>query len=267
MIEAIEGPVAGITLSREGLRVLKRLARSMKGLEVYVHDGVPENIPEARRFDRVSAITEAVFYRYRGLIYVMPAGIVVRAVGRLAENKHTDPAVVVMDVYARWAVSLLSGHEGGANRLAEQAAWIMDAEPVVTTTSEAVRTVIAGIGCRKGASADDIIRALGAALSEAGLGFDDVRLLASADIKQMETGLQEAAKRLNIGLRFISSDTIRSSFREFDRSKFVMSKVNLPAVAEPSALLAGSRTCLILKKRVYNQVTVALARERCLWWE
>jgi cobalt-precorrin 5A hydrolase len=41
----------------------------------------------------------------------------------------------------------------------------------------------------------------------------------------------------------------------------VQEKVNLPAVAEPAALLAGRRTRLLLPKTVYHGVTVAIARE------
>jgi len=70
-----------------------------------------------------------------------------------------------------------------------------------------------------------------------------------------------AAKALGIPLRFIPSGDIRGSTRGFDRSNFVEEAINLPAVAEPAALLAGRRTQLILPKKVYKGVTVAVARE------
>jgi cobalt-precorrin 5A hydrolase len=44
----------------------------------------------------------------------------------------------------------------------------------------------------------------------------------------------------------------------------VEEQVNLPAVAEPVALLAGRRTQLILSRRIYNGVTAAVARESFL---
>ena len=82
-----------------------------------------------------------------------------------------------------------------------------------------------------------------------------------------EAGLLAAARELNVPLKFVSSEEIRQSRRGFTRSKFVQSRVNLPAVAEPSALLAGRRTKLLLPKQKYPTVTVALAAESCLWSE
>jgi len=88
-----------------------------------------------------------------------------------------------------------------------------------------------------------------------------VRLLSSASIKADEEGLLAAARELKVPLRFIAADEIRESVREFDHSPFVKEKVNLPAVAEPCALLAGRRTRLVLPKRSYDGVTIALAEE------
>jgi cobalt-precorrin 5A hydrolase len=91
-----------------------------------------------------------------------------------------------------------------------------------------------------------------------------VRLLASADVKAQEEGLMEAARRLGVPLRIVPSEEIRAAGRDFARSDFVMEKVDLPAVAEPAALLAGRRTRLLLPKTARDGVTVAVAVENCL---
>lgn len=66
----------------------------------------------------------------------MASGIVVRMIAPLLEGKDRDPAIVVMDDAGRFAVSLLSGHLGGANRLAEQCALASDATAVITTATD-----------------------------------------------------------------------------------------------------------------------------------
>jgi cobalt-precorrin 5A hydrolase len=141
---------------------------------------------------------------------------------------------------------------------------ILGAEPVITTTTEALKTIIVGVGCRRGVEPSKIEQAVELAVKDAGATIEQVRLMASADIKADEEGLILAARRLGIPLRFIPSEDIRSTTRIFTRSLFVQEQVNLPAVAEPAALLAGRRTQLILPRKVYNGVTAAVARESFL---
>ena len=76
------------------------------------------------------------FQQADGLIYIGAAGIAVRAVAPCLKDKLTDPAVVVVDEQGTYAISLLSGHVGGANELARRTAGILGAEPVITTASD-----------------------------------------------------------------------------------------------------------------------------------
>ncbi len=255
-----------ITLSNEGKVLADILAKAMPEVSVYLHSDITSSeCANVKLFESTIKLTAQIFSKYESLIYIMPCGVVVRALDGHLKSKKTDPAVVVMDVGGRFAVSLLSGHEGGANTVAVNVANILGATPVVSTTTEAVKTLIIGIGCRKGANANDITRAINTALAEIGANIEEVRMLASADIKSEETGLLEAGKELNIPIRFISSEEIRNTRRDIQCSKFVQEKVNLPAVAEPAALLAGNRTEILLPRKVINHITVAIARERCLW--
>jgi cobalt-precorrin 5A hydrolase len=252
--------IAIITLSNEGAQVAAKLAEGLAGTEVFLHAGVVAPF-EAKRFERLFDLTAELFDRCDGLVYVAPTGAVVRAIAPCLKDKTTDPAVVVVDVGARWAVSLLSGHEGGANELAVAVANVLGAEPVITTTTEAAKDLIVGVGCRRGVAAEAIVAAIREALSAAGCELGQVRLLASADLKADEAGLLAAARELGLPLRFVASEEIAGTTRAFERSEFVQEKVNLPAVAEPAALLAGRRTRLILPKRITSGVTVAIARE------
>jgi len=255
--------IAVISLSNEGARIAARLAARWEACEVFLHAGVTE-MPQARRFDRMADLTREVFTLVEGLVYVAPTGAVVRAVAPCLRHKAVDPAVVVVDAGGRWAVSLLGGHEGGANELALAVANILGAEPVVSTTTEAVKDLIVGVGCRRNAAAAAIVAAVREALAMAGCDLGRVRLLASAEIKTNESGLREAARELRLPLRLLPADEIRHTARAFAHSAFVEEKVDLPAVAEPAALLAGRRTQLLLPKQILHGVTVAIARENCL---
>lgn len=252
-----------ITLCDQGARVAWALAEKLGDTHVYVHECVAEPL-EARRFSAVVKLTEQIFGEYKRLVYIAPCGVVVRAIAPLIRHKLSDPAVVVVDVGGRYAVSLLSGHEGGANQLALEVANALGAEPVISTTTEAVKKLTVGVGCRRGAKAEEIAGAIQQALAQVNANIADVRFLASADLKADEAGLLQAAQQLNLPLRFIRADEILSTVKQFSHSQFVADKVNLPAVAEPSALLAGRRTKLILPKTIINGITVAIAQENSL---
>ncbi|MCX5780740.1 MAG: cobalt-precorrin 5A hydrolase [Firmicutes bacterium] len=77
-----------------------------------------------------------VFSKYKRIICIMAAGIVVRSLANLTSSKFNDPAIVVVDEAGRFAISLLSGHVGGANRLAEEVAGHLCGQAVITTATD-----------------------------------------------------------------------------------------------------------------------------------
>jgi len=256
--------IAFITLSKEGAILAGRLAQSLPNTHIYLHENV-DTSRNGRRFSSIKDLTADIFREYQGLVFIAPCGVAVRAIAPHISHKTLDPAVVAVDVGGRWAVSLVGGHEGGANDLAVSVANLIFAEPVITTTSEALKDVIVGVGCRRGTKAESIVAAVKAALDEADLELAQVRLLSSVEIKADEEGLLAAARDLGLPLIFISHEGILGSAKEFQHSEFVQERRHLPAVAEPAALLAGRRTKLVLTKRIHNGVTVAIARESCSW--
>lgn len=80
--------------------------------------------------------TEAHFLKADGLVFIGAAGIAVRAIAPFIKDKKTDPAIVVADELGTWAISLLSGHMGGANQLANMVAEILGGQAVITTATD-----------------------------------------------------------------------------------------------------------------------------------
>lgn len=254
--------IACISLSSEGAKICETICKS-SAADFYLHSSATANLKPIAHFERVADLTSEIFGKYEGLIYVMPTGVVVRSIAPLLVNKYQDPAVVVLDVLGRWAISLLSGHEGGANDLAYRVANLVGAEEVVTTTTEAEKSIIAGIGCRRGVRREQVLEAFALALERSGIAQNAVRHIATAGLKQNEYGLLQAAQSLGVPLRIIPDSDIMEYGGGFERSEFVEKKTGLPAVAEPCALLGGRRCRLILKRIALNGVTVALAEECC----
>jgi cobalt-precorrin 5A hydrolase len=133
--------VAGVALiaaSRAGARLTARLGKVWPQASAYVLARyVEQSGAVAHRID--GSLKDALpdlFARHRALVFFLPVGAVVRLIAPHLEDKRTDPAVVAVDDGGRFAVSLLSGHAGGANALAERVAALLGATPVVTTAVE-----------------------------------------------------------------------------------------------------------------------------------
>src|SRR5271166_5249703 len=101
---------------------------------------------------------------YRQWVLVMATGIAVRYLEGFIKDKRSDPGVVVIDEGCRFAVSLLGGHEGGANLLAYRVANLIGAVRASTPLTAAFSRLSLGLGCRKGIRADNIDAAVRQAL-------------------------------------------------------------------------------------------------------
>ncbi len=94
------------------------------------------SLPEVSMKESVSASVAECFGRADAIVFFAAAGIAVRSIAPCLRHKSSDPAVVVVDETGKFCISLLSGHAGGANALAEQIAALIGATPVITTATD-----------------------------------------------------------------------------------------------------------------------------------
>lgn len=196
-------------------------------------------------------------------ILIGATGIAVRFLDGLAQDKHTDPAMVVLDEAGRFAVSLLAGHEGGANALAYRVAALVGAVPVVTTASEALKPLVVGIGCRKDVSRERIEAAVRHALGERSI--DEVREMATVDLKANEPGLLAFCAAFDLPLRVFARATLAARPWVSNPSAWVRQNVGLDGVCEPCALVASPRGRLLVPKTSLDGVAVAVVQDQ--WME
>jgi cobalt-precorrin 5A hydrolase len=209
------------------------------------------------------------FKDHSAWVLVMASGIAVRLLTGLPEDKHSDPAVVVIDEACRYAIPLLGGHEGGANDLANRLANIFGAVPVVTTATEALKPLVLGIGCRKGVTLLQVESAVSEALLQI-KGSDDektlssVRELVTVDLKKHEPALLEFSAKHQLPLRWFSSADIAARAWTGQPSEWVRQAIGLDGVCEPCALMAGSRGRLLVPKTTLDGVAVAIVEDRTI---
>jgi len=77
-----------------------------------------------------------IFEHFDGIVFISSTGIAIRISAPFIKSKSDDPAIVVVDDLGRYSISLLSGHLGGANELAEHIAKYLKCQAIITTASD-----------------------------------------------------------------------------------------------------------------------------------
>lgn len=130
--------LALVAITANGARLARRLRDGLGG-ELHVSRRyVTLAGAGARLFDPgdLRELLATLWRENDALVCVMASGIVVRMIAPLVSSKESDPAVVVMDEAGSFAISLLSGHLGGANELAERCASLSGGRAVITTATD-----------------------------------------------------------------------------------------------------------------------------------
>jgi cobalt-precorrin 5A hydrolase len=123
-------------LTPRAAKLAARIAGRLKGADRFLTRRLCPAEPGVIPFEHLAEALARQFCRYRGHVFIMATGIVVRSMAGLLQDKTQDPAVVVIDEAGRYAVSLLAGHIGGANALAADVARITGGQAVITTATD-----------------------------------------------------------------------------------------------------------------------------------
>ncbi len=135
--------LAVITVTKQGIALGEKILAGDPGALLYVPAkyGVVETDRVKVFPGQLGPLLADIYPRYGGFVFLMATGIVVRMVAEYIKDKRYDPAIVVMDIMGKFAISLVSGHLGGANALARRLADITGAIPVVTTGTDVNETI------------------------------------------------------------------------------------------------------------------------------
>ena len=325
-----------------------------------------EDGDQAEPFDLpLRPVVERAFSEYSNLVLFLSAGASIRLLAPVLQSKQTDPAVVCVDDAGKFCVSLISGHVGGADWLAQEVAGRLGATPVITSASHASgtlavdllgrdfgwrlyassttvtrasaavingqpigvwqgagepgwwpaetplpenitvypalddlaasacaaaliitdssepldtlladkitvvyrpRSLVAGMGCRRGGSVEELEALLAGTFKESGLSLECLAGIATAEIKRGEPGLEQLAERHAVPLSFYLADELNQVFETnsgaiTSKSERAHGLVGVWGVAEPSALLAAGAGELIVTRKNTTRATIAIARK------
>lgn len=139
-------------LTETGAATARKLASALEAGRVFLPARLADSVSQEAPFEKIAVAIRRNFNRFDGHIVIAAAGVAVRSIAPLIGSKASDPAVVVVDQEGRFAISLLSGHLGGANALAERVAEVLGGLAVITTATDSaekpsIEMIARDIGC------------------------------------------------------------------------------------------------------------------------
>lgn len=332
-----------VTLSPGGLALARRLQPVLPQSRIHGLAGRTDGADEV--FAEVAGHLRALFAEGTPIVGICAAGILIRALAPLLDDKCAEPAVIAVAETGACAVPLLGGHHG-ANRMAAAIASSLAGTAAITTGGDvrlglalddpppgwrvanpsAAKTVTAallanrpvhlsvaagdgawlrrsdarfvdspvdasalgvrvtdrrtqlsattlvlhppvlavGVGCARGAPAEELIDLVEGTLAAHGLAAGAVACIASLDLKADEPAVHALAERLGVPARFFTAEELeRERPRLASPSEAVFREVGCHGVAEGAALATGgSEASLFVTKTKSEQATCAIARAR-----
>ena len=248
-----------ISLTQKGKRVAQQCGNFLPNAE-HIHCPKPFGIT-----------IQTAFQAARPLIFITAVGIAVRTLAPVIKNKHRDPPVLVLDQEGQFIIPLLSGHEGGANRWAQQLANHLGAQAIITTAQQYTYTgLVAGMGSDRGCPQELLYEILQFSLKKINASLHEVTAITSIDRKNDEQGLIALAQQLNIPfICYNSTELRRVEDYLTQKSEIVFREVGVYGVAEAAAIVYAKQqqqhpsekdaVKLIVPKQKNRRATCAIA--------
>ena len=129
--------ISVITYSDKGANLAQKLKSLLKGDETGLYSSQRFAVKYGFvPYGGTEEETRALFGQSAALVFICACGIAVRMIAPCIKSKETDPAVIVIDDLGKYVIPVLSGHIGGANRLAQRIARISGGQTVVTAATD-----------------------------------------------------------------------------------------------------------------------------------
>jgi cobalt-precorrin 5A hydrolase len=256
-----QNKIAIVVIRSEGLPFARKLRQAYPDWDLWAPKA-SEVINGEKTYDsRFKEWLTQNFLNYDGFVCIMAAGIVVRSLSTMIPDKRTGPGVVVCDEFGRHAISLLGGHEGGANELAHKIAGKTGCVPIITTGTESMKNYVLGVGCKKNATYESLKGLVVDVLKNANVLADKIRVITTIDLKESEPCILKLANEFQWPLIIFSANEINAAKIQVSHSNFVKDRIGVPGVCEPTALMASHFGELVVAKTTANGCAVALVKE------
>ncbi|MFM8658590.1 MAG: cobalt-precorrin 5A hydrolase [Candidatus Nitrosotenuis sp.] len=133
--------VAILAITKNGIKIADTIKQLFPSWEIFAPSKFQDQTTATWYEDQTSAKVGELFGKFDGLVCLFSLGAVIRLVAPHLKDKKTDPAIIVIDDKASFAISALSGHLGGANELTEEIAKKLGSIPVITTAADVNKTI------------------------------------------------------------------------------------------------------------------------------
>lgn len=127
--------IALISFTKKGAALNRGLASAL-GQAVGYHLSAYEESDLIKVSSSLKEWTKTVFEQYEAVIYIGATGIAVRAIAPFLISKDTDPAILSVDELGQNVIALVSGHIGGANKLARAVAVLTNGQAIISTATD-----------------------------------------------------------------------------------------------------------------------------------